>query len=376
MQKKRIPLSEPELAGREREYLNSCIDTNWVSSAGPYVDAFEQSVRTVAGTRYAVATVNGTTALHLALQCAGVGQGDHVIVPDLTFAATANAVYHAGAMPYFVDVDSNTWSLDPALVEEVLTDGTIPVKAVVAVHALGSPADIDPLLFLCKRAGLPLIEDAAGALGARYKGRPVGGLANAAIFSFNGNKTVTAGGGGMIVTNDEALATRARALATQARTGSRYQHNAIGYNYRLTNVNAAIGLAQMERLGEMLAAKRAIAARYDAALLDRGDLKPMPRPAWAESGCWLYSVLCGSTADAENLVETLARQQIEARVFWESLSPQDPYASAPRVLNGTSRLLSGRIVSLPCSTSLDVADQQHVINALTVWRGSDLRDVA
>jgi perosamine synthetase len=373
---KRIPLAEPDLRGREREYLCDCVDTNWVSSAGSYVQAFEQSVAEAVGARNAVAIVNGTAALHLALVCAGVRPGDHVIVPDFTFAATANAVFHAGATPYFVDIRSDTWSLDPGLVNAVLQEKSVPVKAVVAVHTLGSPADIDPLSDLCKQAGIPLIEDAAGALGAHYKSRAVGGLADAAIFSFNGNKTVTAGGGGMIVTNKDDWAAHARALSTQARVGVRYHHSDVGFNYRLTNVNAAIGLAQMERMNKMLASKRAIAANYDAAIKLRRDLRPMPCPSWAESACWLYSVLCGSTADADNLVKTLTAEAIEARIFWESLSTQAPYAAASRHLNGTTRDLSGRIVSLPCSSSLNPADQQRVIDVLSRWRGSDLRDAA
>ena len=345
-----------------------------MSSAGSYVQAFEKSVAEAAGARNAVAIVNGTAALHLALLCAGVRPGDHVIVPDFTFAATANAVFHAGAIPYFVDIGPDTWSLDAALLKTALQDKSVPVKAVVAVHTLGSPADIDPLSEVCRQAGLPLIEDAAGALGARYKSRPVGGLTDAAIFSFNGNKTVTAGGGGMIVTDKDDWAAHARVLSTQARVGARYHHSELGFNYRLTNVNAAIGLAQMERMNEMLAAKRTIAATYDAAIKDRRDLRPMPCPPWAESACWLYSVLCGSAADADNLVETLTGEAIEARIFWESLSSQAPYAAAPRHLNGTTRDLSGRIVSLPCSSSLEPPDQQRVIDVLSRWHGSDLRD--
>jgi dTDP-4-amino-4,6-dideoxygalactose transaminase len=372
----RIPLAEPDLSGREKNYLLACVETNWVSSAGPYVGAFEERVAAAAGRRHAVALVNGTAALHLALVAAGVRPGARVIVPDFTFAATANAVYHAGAMPCFLDVRAETWSLDPDLVEAALADASAPVAAVVAVHTLGTPADMDPLAQLCVRAGVPLIEDAAGALGARYKGRPVGMLGDAAMFSFNGNKTVTAGGGGVMVTDREDWAQRARALSIQARSGSRYRYDDIGFNYRLTNVNAAIGLAQMERLDAMIARKRQIAAAYDAALAGRGDLRPMPRPAWADSACWLYSVLCATTADAEALVAALNAERIEARLFWEALSPQAPYAEAPRRLTGVARGLSGRIVSLPCSTGLGETQQQRVIAALDRWRGADLREPA
>jgi dTDP-4-amino-4,6-dideoxygalactose transaminase len=376
MIKDRIPLAEPDLSGREKDYLLACVETNWVSSAGPYVGAFEARVAEAAGRRHGVALVNGTAALHLALVAAGVRPGAQVIVPDLTFAATANAVYHAGATPCFVDVRADTWSLDQDLVEAALADGSSPVAAVIAVHTLGTPADMDPLARLCAAGGVPLIEDAAGALGAAYKGRPVGSLGDAAMFSFNGNKTVTAGGGGVLVTDREDWAARVRALSTQARAGSRYRYDDIGFNYRLTNVNAAVGLAQMERLDALLARKRRIAGVYDAALAGRDDLLPMPRPDWADSACWLYSVLCATAAEAEALVAALNAERIEARLFWESLSGQPPYAAAPRRLSGVSRSLSGRIVSLPCSVALEDAQQQRVLAALARWRGADVRKIA
>ena len=376
MIKDRIPLAEPDLSGREKDYLLACVETNWVSSAGPYVRTFEEQVAAASGRRHGVALVNGTAALQLVLVAAGVGPGARVIVPDFTFAATANAVYHAGATPYFLDVRADTWSLDPALVEATLGDASASIAAVIAVHTLGTPADMDPLARLCARAGIPLIEDAAGALGARYKGRPVGALGDAAMFSFNGNKTVTAGGGGVIVTDREDWAKRARAVSAQARAGSRYRYDEVGFNYRLTNVNAAIGLAQMERLDALVGRKRRIAAAYDAALAERGDLRPMPRPDWADSACWLYSVLCATVADAEALVARLNAERIEARLFWESLSDQPPYAAAPRRLTGVSQGLSGRIVSLPCSVGLAEAQQQRVIAALARWRGADLRKIA
>jgi dTDP-4-amino-4,6-dideoxygalactose transaminase len=328
---------------------------------------FERRVAAAAGCAFGVAMMNGTGALHLALVAAGVKPGDQVIVPDFTFAATANAVLHAGAVPLFVDVTAESWTLDPEQVAAALADHTLSVRAVIAVHTLGHPADMDPLVAACATARVPLIEDAAGAIGARYKARPAGGLGDAAMFSFNGNKTVTAGGGGMIVTDREDWARRARALSTQARAGARYRYEAAGFNYRLTNVNAAIGLAQMERLDVMVSAKRRIAARYDAAAAGRADLEPMPRCVWAESACWLYSVLCASRADADSLVKTLEAVGIQARHFWEVLSDQAPYAKAPRRLTGVAAGLSGRVVSLPCSSHLSDAQQDRVIAALNQW---------
>jgi len=362
-----IPLQIPDLRGREREYLLQCVDDNWVSSAGPFVTELEERIASLCGCSFGVAMVNGTAAIHLALVAAGVGPGDFVAVPDWTFAASANAIYHAGATPYFVDVDAQTWTLDPDLLARALKQSETPIKAVLCVHTLGHPADMDALLTVCQAAGIPLIEDAAGAIGAKYKGRNVGGDGLVACFSFNGNKLVTAGGGGMIVTNDEALAVRARKLSTQSREGADYIHSAVAWNYRMTNVNAAIGLAQLERLDEMIAAKRAIAARYDGALHGRNEFTPMPRRDWAEHNGWLYSAALPDEESANDLIVHLRSRKIEARNFWRALSAQKPYAQAPTLLNGTAADLSGRVVSLPCSSQLSEADQNRVIEAISAW---------
>jgi dTDP-4-amino-4,6-dideoxygalactose transaminase len=362
-----IPLQIPDLRGREREYLIQCVDDNWVSSAGPFVTELEERMAALCGCGHGVAMVNGTAAIHLALVAAGVGPGDYVAVPDWTFAASANAIYHAGATPFFVDVDARTWTLDPDLLARALEQVETPIKAVLCVHTLGHPADMDALLAVCQSAGVPMIEDAAGAVGAKYKGRNVGGDGLAACFSFNGNKLVTAGGGGMIVTNDEALAARARKLSTQSREGADYIHSAVAWNYRMTNVNAAIGLAQMERLDEMIAAKHAIAVRYDEALGERSEFTLMPRSDWIEHNGWLYSVALPDEESANSLIAHLRSQKIEARNFWRALSAQDPYAQAPTLLNGTAADLSGRVVSLPCSSHLSEADQDRVIKAISAW---------
>lgn len=360
----RIPLAIPDLRGNEQAYLARCVADNWVSSAGPFVTECERQMAALAGRAHGVATMNGTTALHLALVGAGVKRGDFVVVPDWTFAATANAVHHAGATPIFADVTEESWTLDPATLERVLASPPGRVGAVVAVHALGHPADIDALAPLCREAGAALIEDSAGAIGARYKGRPAGGLGDLAIFSFNGNKTVTAGGGGMVVTDDADMARRLRALCAQARIGAEYRYEAIGFNYRMTNINAAVLLAQIERLEEMVAAKRQIALHYDDALSGRNDLVAMPRRPWAESACWLYSVLCRNEDEAGALVRHMAEREIEARLFWRTLSDQAPYAGAPTALSGMAARLSGTVVSLPCSSSLTAEQQVRVVDAL------------
>ena len=362
----RIPLSVPDLRGREAELLVGCVRDNWVSSAGPEVIAFEAALRDLTGRRYAQATVNGTAALHLAVLAAGVKPGDRVIVPDWTFAGTANAVAHAGAVPYFVDIAPADWALDPALVESVLRDDPT-VKAVIAVDPLGHSADFDALSTLCRDRGVALIEDAAAAIGARYRGRPCGMGGDVSIFSFNGNKTVTAGGGGMVVTDDEQIAHKVRHLSTQARLDADYLHDMVGFNYRMTNINAAVGLAQMERLDEMVAARRAIAARYDQAFADLCGITPMPRPGHSESTCWLYSVQLPDEAAARGLVTALDEAGADARLFWRSLSAQAPWGTAPRRLNGVAAGLSGSVVSLPCSSSLSGADQGRVIAAARAW---------
>ena len=369
----RIPLAVPDLRGNESAYLARCVQDNWVSSAGPFVTECEKQIAALVGRAHAVASVNGTTALQLAMTAAGVEHGDYVVVPDWTFAATANAAHHAGATPVFADVTEESWSLDPAVLAEILCNPPGRIGAVVVVHVLGHSADADPIIALCRDAGVPLIEDAAGAIGARYKGRSVGGLGDLAIFSFNGNKTVTAGGGGMVVTDDEAQAKRLRALSAQARSGAEYRYDAIGFNYRMTNLNAGVLLAQIERLEEMVAAKKRIAATYDRAVANRNDLQPMPRLPWSDSACWLYSVRCRSQGEARALVEHMSEHDIETRIFWRTLSDQAPYAHAPRRLTGVAAGLSGTVVSLPCSSSLTDEQQARVIAALAKWPRKGLR---
>jgi dTDP-4-amino-4,6-dideoxygalactose transaminase len=320
-----------------------------------------------------VATVNGTAGLHLSLIAAGVGADDLVAVPDWAFVATANAVRHAGATPLLVDVSSQSWTLDPELLAEALD--ARPVKAVIAVDALGHPADMDALAEVCARHGATLIEDAAGAIGARYRGRPAGGLGEMGVFSFNGNKTVTAGGGGMIVTDNQAWAARARHLSTQARAAAAYRHDAVGFNYRMTNLNAAVGLAQLERLDEMTTAKRRIADIYRQALSGRDDLVFGPHCDWAESNGWLSTARVATSEEAGDLISHLAAAGIEARRFWQSLKAQVPFEDCPARLSGISAALSETVVALPCSSGLDAAALDRVIAALGAWRGRALRDL-
>ena len=366
---KPIPLSVPDLRGNEKEYLARCVTDNWVSSAGPFVTEFEASIARLTGRRHAVSTVNGTAALQLALSSAGVGAGDLVIVPDWTFAATANAVVHAGATPYFVDIAADSFTLDPELVARSLK--TVPrgrrITAVVPVHAAGHAPDMDGIMEVCGKSEIAVIEDAAGAIGAAYKGQPAGSLGDASIFSFNGNKLVTAGGGGVVMTDREDWAQRVKHLSTQARIGDEYEHDAIGANLRMTNLNAAVGIAQLERLDEMMAARKRIAQRYDGAIAERNDLSTMPRARWATGNSWMYTLRTASEDDAQKLCAHFLERKIGARPFWRSLSAQAPYSGMPKLLTGVADEVSGRTVSLPCSSNLTDDEQSRVIDALNSW---------
>jgi perosamine synthetase len=372
-----IPLAVPDLRGNELKYLTECVEDNWVSSAGPHVVDLEKIVAELSGCEYGVATVNGTSAIHLALISVGVQPGDKVLVPDWTFAASANAICHAGAVPYFVDIEPWTWTLSPDLVEKALEadKNHREISAVLAVHVLGHPADMERLTHICEAADVPLIEDAAGAIGATYKDKPVGGLGQVGTFSFNGNKTATAGGGGMIVTNNQELATRARHLSTQARTGNDYNHDEIGFNYRMTNVNAAIGLAQIERLNEMVDSKKRIAKVYNEAFKDLNSIQPMPAASWANSSCWLYSIRLPDTTLTDSLMKALGQKNIGARKFWHALSRQKAYSDFPVLRSGAADQLTNCIVSLPCSSQLEQHNQLRVIKTVLDWHQSHGSDI-
>ena len=322
-----IPLIVPEIRGNEWKYVKECLDTNWVSSVGSYVDRFERMAAEQAGTKYAVATVNGTAALHIALMLAGVQADDEVVVSALTFIAPANAIRYVGAWPVFIDADTRYWQLDPNQVVDFLERGCTwdgrelrnrksgrRVKALLPVHILGHPADLDPILAVAAKYSLPVIEDATEGLGARYRGKSLGGFGKAGCFSFNGNKIITTGGGGMLVTDDAEWAARAKFSPTQAKDDPiEYVHNAVGYNYRLTNVLAAMGCGQMEQLGEFVEAKRAIAKRYRDAL---GSLPGICLPEevdWAFSTFWMYTVLLDekeSGLDSRQLLRELGARKI------------------------------------------------------------------
>ena len=287
----RIYLSPPHLGEAEEAFVREAFMTNWVAPVGPHVDAFEREFAEHVGSEHAVALSSGTAALHLALRLAGVGTGDEVLVSTLTFCASVNPVLYEGGVPTFIDSETHSWNLDPNLVEDVLRArdqaGKRP-KALVAVHLYGQTADLDPLVALCERYGVTLIEDAAEALGATYKGRAPGTFGKAGIFSFNGNKIITTSGGGMLVTPDAELAAHARKLATQARDDApHYEHSEIGYNYRLSNVLAGIGRGQLRVLEDRVDARRANFSAYQDALGDLPGVAFMPEADWGRATRWL-----------------------------------------------------------------------------------------
>lgn len=376
-----IPLAVPELRGNEWEYIKECLDTGWVSSVGSYVDRFERAVAQQAGTSFAVATVNGTSALHIALLVAGVQPEEEVLVSTLTFIAPVNAIRYAGAWPVFIDAEPDYWQMSPDRVAEFLehqcerkSDGLYNqdsgrrVTAIMPVHILGHPVDLDPILELARKYNLKVIEDATEGLGAKYKDRSLGCVGDIACFSFNGNKIVTTGGGGMLVTDNEAWAQRARYLTTQAKDDPlEYIHGAVGYNYRLTNVLAAMGVAQMEQLPAYVAAKRRIAARYTKELDEVAGIIPMKNAPWAEGTFWMYTVLVEEKEfgmGSRQLMRTLQSRQIQSRPLWQPIHQSPAYARAERVVMPVAEELARRCLSLPCSVGLSAIDQDRVIGAV------------
>jgi perosamine synthetase len=320
-----IPVYEPDLSGNELKYVIDCIETGWISSLGKYINLFEDAFAQFCGVEHAVAVSNGTAALHLALLLKDIGPGDEVIVPTLTFVATANAVRYTGARPVFVDSDPATWTIDPARIEEKISSLT---KAVIPVHLYGHPADMDPIMELADKYDLFVIEDAAEAHGAEYKGEKVGGLGHVGCFSFYGNKIVTTGEGGMLTTNNSDLAEKARFLKDHGMSSERrYWHPKIGYNYRMTNIQAAIGLAQLERINEIIERKLIIADLYKRRLEDVLSLELHPQSDWARNVFWMFSILVkdGLPCTRDELISALRERDIDTRPFFIPIHFQPPY---------------------------------------------------
>jgi perosamine synthetase len=380
-----IPLCVPEIRGKEWEYVKECLDTSWVSYAGGFVDRFESTVAGYVGSDFAVATASGTAALHMALVVAGIGADDEVLMPALTFVAPANAVRYVGAWPVFIDVEPDYWQMDPHKVSDFVEqecnwlNGALinkstgrRVKAILPVHILGHPVDMDPILEIGRRFELTIVEDATESLGARYKDRSVGQLGDIACFSFNGNKIITTGGGGMITTNNETWARKAKYLTTQAKDDPvEYIHNEIGYNYRLTNIQAAVGCAQMEQLDDYVAAKRRINSAYRDAFSDTIGLSLHQEAPGVLSSNWMSAITVhGETFGHESraLMRQLDDQKIQTRPLWHPVNSLPPFANCQAYNIDVSNLLYRTALNLPSSVGLTQTDQDRVIEAVCAAR--------
>ena len=360
----RISVLKPSLKGNELSYVTECIETNWISSQGKFVTQFEKSFEEFHPGSHALAVSNGTVALHLALVSLGVGPGDEVIVPNLTFAASANAVIQAGANPVFSEINPNTWCIEPNELKRLIGSKT---KAIMPVHLYGQPCDMDSLKEICDQFDLLMIEDCAEALGSEWKGRKVGTFGDAATFSFFGNKTISTGEGGMILFNDSQVAEKARILRDHGMSkNKRYWHEVVGYNYRLTNMQAAIGVAQMEKFQEILTKKLKIASFYESALEGSLGISNLPyRVKETLHSNWLFGVLLDVGINVEEIISELLSRGIETRPFFHSLHTMPPYKDFRSSLClGNSEMVSRRGLSLPSSVDLEVDELQTITHNL------------
>jgi perosamine synthetase len=352
-------VAEPSLSGRELEYVVEAVSSGWISSLGPFVATFEEELAKAAEAKHALAVANGTVGLHLALAAAGIGPGDEVIVPSFTFVASAAAVRYVGADPVLADVDPRHWCLDPEDVKRRVTSRT---RALMPVHIYGHPCDMDALQSIADEHDLVVIEDAAEALGARYRGRAAGALGDIGAFSFYGNKLITTGEGGAVLIDDDVLADRARILRDHAMDPTRrYWHEEIGFNFRLTNVQAAIGVAQLERLDELLQRKRAIAERYTAGLSDVPGLQLQEELEWAQSSWWMFTVLVRPEfgRDRDELAAELRTARVDSRPAFVALH-ELPHLRTDDPLPVSEEI--GRLgLTLPSGTTLTDDDVDHVI---------------
>jgi perosamine synthetase len=364
-----VSLHEPSLGGNEWTYVKDCLDSTWVSYLGQYVDKFASMLADFTGVKKVIPVVNGTAALHMALKLAGVEPGDEVLVPALTFVAIANAVTYCGATPHFVDSEASTLGIDPGKLKDYLKNiaqvgaaGCMNrisgrrIKTVVPMHVFGHPVDLDPLLEVCQTYKIEMVEDAAESLGSYYKGRHTGNWGKLSILSFNGNKTVTTGGGGAILTNDERLGNLANHLTSTAKVPHRweYRHDAIGYNYRLPNINAALGCAQMEQLPKLLEQKRRLAARYQSAFQGIGGVHFFTEPSFAQSNYWLNALLLDEAfaEQREVVLEKTNGNGIMTRPAWTLMNQLPMFKDCPASDLGCAGNLSKRLINIPSSSFL------------------------
>lgn len=381
--KRMIPLSEPEISGNEWKYVKDCLDTGWVSSSGGYVNKLEKMVADYVGAKYAIAIVNGTAALHLSLIVAGVQHEDEVIVPALTFIAPVNVVRYCMAEPVFIDCDPNTLCIDVLKVSDFISreckkrgDGFLynkntgrRVKAIIPVHIFGHPADMDKLLKICRENNIEMIEDATESLGSEYKGRKTGSFGAAGCFSFNGNKIITTGGGGTVVTNNGNIARKVKHLSTQAKKNDfEYYHDEIGYNYRLTNMQAAMGVAQMERIQEFVNIKRRNASIYLDLLSEVEDVQFLWEDAQVKSNFWFYTIKV-SRKHKKKLIDYLLSRNIQVRPVWKLIHTLPMYKGAQtyRIENAVKAYET--CINLPCSVNLTSSDIEKVVGNIKKYFG-------
>jgi dTDP-4-amino-4,6-dideoxygalactose transaminase len=369
--RKRIYLSPPHMKGEEIKLVKKVFESNWIAPAGPDIGAFEREFALNNGSRYAAAVSSGTAALHLAMRILGIGKGDEVLCSSLTFCASATPVVFQGARPVFIDSDETSWNMDPGLLEEELKGcakkGKLP-KAVVVTHLYGQSADIGRIMKLCGKYGIPVIEDAAEALGALYKGKRVGNFGFAGVFSFNGNKIITTSSGGMLVSRDRKFMDRARFLATQARDAApHYQHSEIGYNYRMSNVLAAIGRGQLRALDKRVKRKRAIFETYKKLLGDIPGISFMPEPAWSRGNRWLTCILVDPKkfgATREDIRLKLEEHNIESRPLWKPMHLQPVFKGCRARGGDVSKRFFERGLCLPSGTALDKRELDFIVRKI------------
>lgn len=368
MTPERIYLSPPHLSGHEQAYIQEAFAANWIAPLGPHVDAFEQEFCEAVGAQHAVALNSGTAALHLALLHLGIGASDEVLVSTLTFSASVNPILYQHGRPTFIDSEPDSWNMNPALLAETLQQrarqGKLP-KAVILVHLYGQSADIDPILAACQQYDVPLIEDAAEALGATYKGKTPGAFGAAGIFSFNGNKIITTSGGGMLVSDSQTLISHARKLATQARDPApHYQHSEIGYNYRLSNILAGIGRGQLQVLAQRVQARRANFAFYHEALSPLPGITFMPEAPWGQHNRWLTVLTIDPAqfgADREAVRLVLERENIESRPVWKPMHLQPVFAGYDCVGGVVAESLFADGLCLPSGSNLRPSDKERIV---------------
>ncbi len=367
---KRIYLSSPHMSeeGYELNYIKEAFDTNWIAPLGPNVDGFEQELAARVGVSHAAALSSGTAAIHMALLAAGVGPGDIVFCPTLTFSATANPIIYQNATPVFIDSDSKTWNMDPEALEAAF-DKYPRAKAVIVVHLYGLAADMDPIIEICRKHNVPIIEDAAESLGTLYKGKQTGSFGDYGVFSFNGNKIITTSGGGMLVSNNEERIRKVRFWATQSRDPARhYQHSELGYNYRMSNIAAGIGRGQLKVLDQRVAKKKYIFEYYKRELSRLSGVHFMPVNEWNEPNYWLSCMTLDGRVKPLAVMEALEKENIEARPVWKPMHLQPFFAKYDYIGENVSEKLFENGICLPSDTKMTDKDLSKVCNIIkNLW---------